>query len=196
MVAVSLLIIQPVGLMARRLLAFGLAVGAVVWIAVVTSSSYAFQSSATRCQIARMNLSFGPLTSEATGQHTATVVLTNRLSRSCALKGYPTIALLDGHGRTLSFSYSHHGDQMITSGKPVEVRVPSGGSALFVFNKYRCDVHVLAIARTLRVALPGSEAVRSMRMRHYPIIDYCNQAASRIVAVSPIERRLQDALAP
>ena len=83
---------------------------------------------------------------------------------------------------------------MITSKKPAEVRVPSKGSATFLFNKYRCDIHQLDVARTLRVALPGSDAVRSLRMRQYPLIEYCREAGSLIVAVSPIERRLEKAL--
>ena len=169
-----------------------LAVLALVCIATLAGRGYASESSVARCQIAHMRMSFGPLVSEMTGQHTASVVLTNRLSSSCALEGYPTIALLDRHGRKLSFTYSHHGDQEITSKKPAEVRVPAGGSAFFAFNKYRCDVRALNVARTLRVALPDSDVVRSVRMRQYPIIDYCKFAPSLTVAVSPIERRLRD----
>jgi hypothetical protein len=168
-----------------------LAVGALVCIAALAGSSYASESSVTGCQIANMRLSFGPLVSEKTGQHTASVVLSNRLSRACTLKGYPTIALLDRHGRKLSFTYSHHGDQEITSKKPAEVRVPAGGSSFFAFNKYRCDVRALDVTRTLRVALPGSDIIRSVRMRQYPIIDYCGKAITPYVAVSPIERHLR-----
>ena len=179
-----------------------LAVGAAACIATLAGCSHASKSTATtskssvtRCQIAHMRLSFGPLVSEATGQSTVSVVLTNRLSHSCTLRGYPTIALLDGRSRKLSFSYSHHGDQMITSKKPAAVRVAAGGSAIFLFNKYRCDVRALNVARTLRVALPGSDIVRPVRMQQYPIITYCRQAPSLTVAVSPIERHLVDAFA-
>ncbi len=170
-----------------------LVVGAVACIATLVGSGYASESSVTRCQIVNLRLSIGPGPTEATGQNTVSVVLTNRLSRSCTLKGYPAIALLDGHGRKLPFSYSHHGDLMITSKKPAEVRVPSGGSALFAFNKYRCDIRELAVARTVRVALPGNDVVRSVRL-HDSDIDYCRQAASLTVAVSPIERHLQNTL--
>jgi hypothetical protein len=141
-----------------------------------------------------MRLSIGPFVTEATGQNTVSVVLTNRLSRSCALKGYPTIALLNGHGRKLSFSYNHRGDQMITSKKPAEVRIPAGGSVVFLFNKYRCDIRRLDVARTLRVALPGSDVVRSLQLQSSTNIDYCREPASLIVAVSPFERQLEHAL--
>lgn len=174
---------------------------AVMCIATLAGCSHASKptattskSSVTRCQIAHMRLSIGPYVTEATGQNTVSVVLTNRLSRSCTLEGYPTIALLDGHGRKLSFTYSHHGDQMITSKKPAEVRVPSKGSAIFLFNKYRCDIRQLDVARTLRVALPGSDVVRAVRLQYSANIDYCREPASLIVAVSPIERRLENAL--
>jgi hypothetical protein len=41
--------------------------------------------------------------------------VSNVSSRSCALAGYPTLALLDRSGRALPFGYRHDGDQMIGS---------------------------------------------------------------------------------
>ena len=186
--------IRLVRLMAMRRATALLAVGTVACIATLAGSGYASGSGVTRCQIAHTRLSVSQPVSEATGQNTVSVVLTNRLSRSCTLKGYPTIGLLDRSSRRLSFTYSHRGDLMITSKKPAEVRVPAGGSALFLFNKYRCDIRALDTARTLRLALPGSDVVRSVGLPRDSHIDYCRQSASLTVAVSPIERHLQNAL--
>jgi len=119
-----------------------------------------------------MSLAMGGLVSEKTEQHTETAVLTNRLSQSCVLRGYPTIALLDGRGRDIPFAYSHSGAQMITHAPPKTVIVPGGGSAFFGFNKDGCQVRVSRIARTLRVALPGSPRQRSTVIPHSGI-EYC-----------------------
>jgi hypothetical protein len=127
----------------------------------------------------------GPLWSEATGQHTASVVVRNE-GPACVLDGYPKLVLLDSLRRPLPFAYTHRGDQMITAAAPRAVRVARGGSAYFVFNKYRCDVASLATARFLRVLLPGSHRWLELRLNHYPIIDYCRERPSLRIAVSPV----------
>jgi len=143
-----------------------------------------------------MRPSQGPLWSEKTGQHTATVVLTNLLTQPCLLRGYPVLEVLDGRGAKLDFVYSHGGDQMITRQARATVRVRAGGSAYFAFNKYRCDLRTLATARTLRIALPGSAAARPLRLTRYPIIDYCGTGFFAVITVSPIERRRADVFLP
>ena len=147
------------------------------------------------CLVSEMRLSVGARWSEATGQNTATVVVTNPSDGPCVLRGYPTIILLDRAGDSLPFTYSHRGDQMITANRPSEIRIREGRAAYFAFNKYRCDIHATAVAATLRVALPGSDVFRSVRLPHYPIIDLCNERPSRIVTVSPIEPKLGGAAA-
>lgn len=133
--------------------------------------------------------------SEATGQHTATFVVANDGDGSCTLRGYPTIVLLDSRGRTLGFSYSHRGDQMITRDRPRTVEIRAGGHAAFAFNKYRCDLHATAVARLARIRLPGAHAWVQVRLAHYPIIDFCRERASLTIAVSPVVARLADAAA-
>ena len=146
------------------------------------------------CRIGQLRLSVGPVWSEETGQHTATIVVRNHHTQPCVLDGYPTLALLTTHGRELPFLYSHRGDQMITAARPTEVRLAADGTAYFAFNKYRCDLHELAIAHSLTVALPGRSARRIVALRSRPTIDYCGRAGpSALVAVSPFVRRLRDA---
>jgi len=133
--------------------------------------------------------------SEATGRHTATFVVVNDSRGACTLRGYPTIVLLDAGGRTLAFSYSHRGDQMITRDAPRSVRVGAGGRAFFAFDKYRCDLRATAVARFALVRLPGVHASERLRLARYPIIDFCAQRASLTIAVSPIVARIVDAAA-
>jgi hypothetical protein len=137
------------------------------------------------CSGVGWHLHAGELWSEATGQHTATIAVANA-GPACTLDGYPRIVLLDARRRPLAFRYTHRGDQMITEARPQPVRVAHGGTVYFAFNKYRCDIGSLATARFVRVLLPGSRRWLELRMSRYPIIDYCREAISLRVAVSPI----------
>ena len=136
----------------------------------------------------------GPPWSEATGQHTAAIVVRNGSASPCSLDGYPRLELRDSSGRVLAFRFSHAGDQMVTSARPRRVTVRGGGRAFFVLNKYRCDIRSSAAARFLRVLLPGSRQWLRLRLPRYPILDYC--AAERVslkVAVSPVVSALREA---
>jgi Protein of unknown function (DUF4232) len=109
------------------------------------------------CQPSQLRIRIGPEVSPATGQNPLSIVLTNRSAKPCMVKGYPAIAFVDAHGKRLPFRVSHRGDQMVTSRPPVAVWVRPHRSAFFVLNKYRCDLGNLAVAKKLRVALPGSQ---------------------------------------
>jgi hypothetical protein len=131
-------------------------------------------------------MSIGPFVSEATGQHTLQIQLVNHGS-ACSLKGYPTIELLDPRGRALAFTYSHKGDQMIPEASPKRVNLTTGKSAYFELNKYRCDIQAIDGAASIRVALPGSRAATTVVFpKGTRSIDYCHEAPSLTVAVSPI----------
>jgi hypothetical protein len=142
------------------------------------------------------SLSLGPLGSEPTGQHTAPLVVTRTGSNACTLSGYPTVVLQGAHGRTLDFRYSHHGDLVVSARPPRAVYVGAGGSAFFLVNKYRCDVRAAALARRILVRLPGVRGWLSIRLPHYPMIDYCPvEGASTSIAVSPVVANLRQAAA-
>jgi Protein of unknown function (DUF4232) len=142
------------------------------------------------CHIGQMRLRMGPLVSEKTEQHTASVELTSIASDACTLDGYPVITLLDGRRTLLPFTYSHRGDLMISAARPAAVIVKAAGSAFFAFNKNACINFTTRIARTLRIAFPGSRVTQSILLPRYPIIDYCRDDPGGHVAVSPIVPRL------
>lgn len=115
--------------------------------------------------------------------------MTNELAAACTIEGYPTIALFDAAGNELYFVYSHRGDQMVSGRRPTNVSVPAGGAAYFRFNKYRCDIHEVSVARKLQLALPGSAETLTVRLPPYPRMSYCpTDAPSQTIAVSAITR--------
>jgi hypothetical protein len=170
-------------------LAARVAVAAAFLAAALVSSSAAHTSTAGSCAF---RLVAGPPWSEATGQHTLTLVLRNTATASCHVNGYPRVTLRTAGGRKLGFVYRDGGDQMLTHNPPHWVAVDERGSVFFAINKYRCDVRATAVARLAQVELPGSPSVISVRLPHYPVLDYCPaQAAGIGVDVSPIEPSLR-----
>jgi Domain of unknown function (DUF4232) len=156
-----------------------------------TSSSAAGRVSAPRCVASQLRLKLGPLVSEKTEQHTATFALTNMVRSGCSLDGYPTVTLTDAVGRLLPFTYGHHGDQMITAAPPTPVRVPGGGSAYFELNKNACVSFTRRVASEINVRLPGSQRTLSLRLPHYPLLDYCPPGEPGDgITVSPLEPTL------
>jgi hypothetical protein len=142
------------------------------------------------CSLGSLTLRRGPLVSEKTGgQATLPLVMTERAATSCVLYGYPSVTLLDGSGRLIPFRYAHNGDEMITGARPKPLTLRTGTSAYVALNKTGCQVHTTRVARTLRVALPGSRRTKTISLRRYPILDYCGRGFFGRVAVSPFERR-------
>jgi hypothetical protein len=162
-------------------------------IAVAALANASAGTAINSCRIGKMQLAIGPPVSEKTEQHTATVTLTNIAPTLCRLDGYPTITLFDSRGRLLPFIYSHRGDQMITGTHPPSIDLRSRVPAFVAFNKNVCVGRTTRLARTLRVALPVSQASRSIRLPRYPIIDFCPTGdPGATITVSPIEPSLKD----
>ncbi|MGN6445066.1 DUF4232 domain-containing protein [Amnibacterium sp.] len=158
--------------------------------AVAASAGAARQEAGSACSLSALRLKIGGLVSEKTGgQATLPLVLTSRAATPCVLDGYPSIALFDRHGHLLPFAYRHNGDQMITGALPKLVQMQRGTSAYIGLNKIGCQVYTTRNARMLRIALPGSSETRTLRLQHYPILNYCGRGFFSRVAVSPFERR-------
>jgi Domain of unknown function (DUF4232) len=158
--------------------------------AVAASGGVAGQHARRPCSLSGLRLRIGRLVSEKTGaQATLPLVLTKRSATPCVLDGYPSIALFDRHGHRLRFTYRHNGDEMITVALPKPVPMQRGTSAYFGLNKTGCQVYTTRNARALRIAIPGSGETKTLRLNHYPILNYCGQGVFARVAVSPFERR-------
>jgi hypothetical protein len=136
--------------------------------------------------------------SPKTQQHAENVFLTNRLSQTCRLNGYPTIKLLDREGRALPFLYRHAGDQMVTNTRPKTVSIPPGGRAVFVFNNNTCvltPASKVRLAKTLLIQLPGSRQTKAARIPRSFTYSCAANDLGRILTVSPIEPSLTAASA-
>jgi hypothetical protein len=192
----------------RRLLgAAGVAIAAALGLSVYALLGAGTNSAATAargspqavvgCGVSSgWTLSLSQLWSEPTGQHTAPLIVTRNGSSACTVSGYPTVRLLDAQGRPLPFRYGHHGDLVVSARPPRTVHVGAGKSAFFLLNKYRCDARATADARMLRVKLPGVRGWLSLRLPHYPMLDYCPvRGPSTSIAVSPLVAGLQRAVA-
>lgn len=164
---------------------------AALTISITGASSASGGAPSPRCAPSQLRLTLGPLISEKTEQHTAAFALANAARSSCSLDGYPTVTLLDSAGRVLPFQYGHRGDQMITAAAPKPVNEPGGGSAYFELNKNACVSFTRRQAAEIHVRLPGSNGSLSLRLPHYPFIDYCPPGdPGDGITLSPLEPTL------
>jgi Protein of unknown function (DUF4232) len=130
--------------------------------------------------------------SPTTGAHPIALRLVDRGAGSCFLRGYPSVALSDGHG-VIPFVYSHRGDAIVTSRAPRRVLLRPGASAYVLLDKFRCDVGDRRVSTRAQLWIGGASthghAVALSAMR----IALCKPgipAEGRIVHVSPFEPTL------
>ena len=148
----------------------------------------------SRCAVSQLTLAWGGPTSEATGQHTLPLVLTNTSRTGCHLFGYPGISLIDANGRILPLQYVWGGDQMVTSSPPVMVEIAPAASAYIVTNKYRCDTSDYMHAVKARVIPPDDTAFLQVSLVNNVPMDYCGQGdPGSILHISPVEPSFQAA---
>ena len=134
------------------------------------------------CQAAHLSVQPGPPVSEATGQHTRDWSFTN-LAAPCVLDGYPAVSALDQDRRVLGYAYTHSGDQMTTGATPQPVYLPEGSAAWIRMNKYRCDIAVGDTTTTFQLSMPSGGGTLDIPGS----LDYCADAPSLTIAVSPFE---------
>ena len=144
------------------------------------------------CRIQQFRVTLGPPISEATGQHTLALMLTNR-GRSCTLFGIPTLWFEDARGR-IPFQLRTGTDQMIRASYALPVNVRRGGSAWVVINHYRCDLGSKRAAGVIRVGLTGASRADTVRIavrNPYERVDYCGQGdPGSTITVAPFEPTL------
>jgi hypothetical protein len=149
------------------------------------------------CRTSKLALALGPEISEATGQHTLALRLTNRGRANCVLDGYPRVTLRD-HAGQIPFSISHGGDQMITSRRPARVVVRPRGLAIVVLNQYRCDRGGLRAADVVSIGLADATRAPTSSITisdPYRKPNYCGRGdPGSTLTVSPFEPSLRAAL--
>jgi hypothetical protein len=140
------------------------------------------------CSAGQLAVSWGGPVSEATGQHTVSLVISNNSTRGCYLFGYPQVAVVDKAGRTLPLQYQTSGDQMVTSAAPTHVDLGPNGRGYVTVNKYRCDVGDLMLASVIQITPPGVTSSFSVSLEGNVSMAYCGPGdPGSIVHVSPFE---------
>lgn len=141
------------------------------------------------CRIQQFTVSVGPKVSEATGQHTLALRLTNR-GNSCTLYGRPALWFEDSHGG-IPFQLRTGTDQMIAATYALPVVVRRGGSAWVVINHYRCDLGVKRAASVIRIGLQDaaySATIRFTIRDPFRQIDYCGRVdPGSTITIAPFE---------
>jgi Domain of unknown function (DUF4232) len=169
-----------------------------VLVAAVVGTAGCGDSHATApCRSTQMTLSYGEAISPASGNAPRSFVLTNMASEPCLLRGYPTVAVFDAHGR-IPFPIHHGPDMMISSRGPRVVRVAAHHSALFILNKFRCDGGTRRAGTTVRIGLPGQPVSRrlSVGIPFYPVLGYCGKGdGESVLTASPMVSTLAAAMA-
>jgi hypothetical protein len=179
-----------------------IALGNLVQLVRDEAASYT-RPAAAPCRLSQFAVAVGPYVSEATGQHTLALRLTNRGSRTCAFDGYPRVTVYDAAGE-IPFVITH-GDQMVSSRPPKPIVVRPGGHAFVVMNKYRCDRGAVPGTRTLRIRIgsgrrvAGSASIAFGNLHTMPmpyrIPDYCGRGdPGSTLAVSPFVGTVRAAL--
>lgn len=151
---------------------------------------------AAPCDVAAgWRLSVASRWSEPTMQLTLPLLLTRTGSSGCTVRGYPAVVLLDSHRHVIPFRFSHRGDMVVARQRPRSVDVRGHGSAAFLLNKTICQTRDIAVARRLRVRLPGVSGWIPLQLPRHRGLDFCRGAVFTTVAVSPIVGRLAQAVA-
>src|SRR6202035_4232010 len=141
----------------------------------------------TRCSAGQLAVRWGGPVSEATGQNTVSLTISNISADGCYLFGYPQVALADNAGRVLPLQYQNSGDQMVTSAPPAHVDLGPNGLAYVTVNKYRCDTTDLMHASVLRLTPPGLTASFTVSLAGNVPMDYCGPGDPGFtVHVSPV----------
>jgi hypothetical protein len=144
------------------------------------------------CRIQQFSVAIGRRISEATGQHTLALRLTNR-GRACTLFGIPALWFEDAHGR-IPFELRTGTDQMIAAPYPLPVQVRRGGNAWVVINHYRCDLGGKRAAGVIRIGLNGAAHANTARFlvrNPYEKVDYCGKGdPGSTITVAPFEPTL------
>lgn len=177
----------------RRMIVIGL----LVPVCVAAGAARGAHAVLPSCHTSQFTVRFGPLVSEATGQHTITLRLINRGRRACVVVGYPKISVYDRAG-PIPFAITHDGDQMVTARRPKPIIVRHGRAAFVVLNHYRCDRGDVRTAAILRIGIGRvtQSGMATIQMTDPDRrLDYCGRGdPGSTLAVSPFVPTLRAGL--
>gem|GEM_PF-4315990 len=139
-----------------------------------------------------LKIGVGGQVSPATGEHAVMVTLVNAATSTCQLFGYPSVTLLTNSGRTMPFSFVRGQSQYMSNKPPSIVTLAPGAKAYVEVTKYRCDLREITSAATLRLVVPMTGQVLSIRQpsaQGVGTLSYCaggSHGPGNLVSVSPV----------
>jgi len=105
------------------------------------------------------------------------------------MRGYPQVALLDSHGKKLSFTDRKGGDELILGGSPKTVTLAPGMRAYVEILENTCTFHPTAIVSRIRLSLPGHSRTETAGFRSSGF-EHCrsNDPSGDVLHISAIGR--------
>jgi hypothetical protein len=137
----------------------------------------------------QLRLAHGATVEGGTQQLAAQFVLRNISSRTCSMRGYPQVALLDGRGKPLSFTDRKGGNELMMSAPPKTVTLAPGIRAFVLILENTCTYHPTAIVSRIRLSLPGHSKTETAGFRSTGF-EHCrsNDPSGQVLHISAIER--------
>ena len=166
-------------------------VGLVIMLGLVGTPSQA-SIRTPACSTMNLSLGFGERVSAMTGEAATLFTLTNRGKSTCHLFGHPGVSFYDSKGRVLPFRYTWTGTQYVAHTAPKMVVLPPGARAYFLVAKYRCDIGIAMVAKTIRVYPPNMKKQlvgRAAPSANFGSMNYCKggpKDPGQLVEVSPV----------
>jgi hypothetical protein len=145
---------------------------------------------APACSMNQLRLAHGGFAEGGTQQLAALFALRNISSRACSMRGYPRAALLDSHGKKLSFTDRKGGDEQGWNGSPKTVTLDPGMRAVVLILENTCTFGPTAIVSRIRLSLPAHAKTETARFRSSTDFEYCrsNDPSGDVLHISPVER--------
>ena len=180
---------MKIGPTSHRWLAIAACLASFISLGVAPSEA----STATpTCSTMNLSLGHGDKHSEATGENAVLFILTNHGKFTCHLYGHPGVSLYDNKGRVMPFRYTWAGTQYVSQAPPKMVVLRPGARAYFLVAKYRCDIGLVMVAKTIRVYPPNT--TQQLVGNAAPFVDaggfwYCKggpKDPGQLVEVSPV----------
>jgi hypothetical protein len=141
------------------------------------------------CQDARFVTKLVQGVSPQTGEHGVIVQFVYLGSTPCALRGYPTVALLASNRTSIPFDYRDAGGPYLTHRAPRTLELRPEDSVVAAIAKYRCDTKPTRTATQVLFTLPDSHQRLDAALDQGSVegLDYCPAEISRTIYISPFE---------
>jgi Protein of unknown function (DUF4232) len=138
----------------------------------------------------QLRLAHGGFAEGGTQQLAAAFVLKNISSRACSMRGYPQVALLDSHGKKLSFTDRKGVNELGMGAPPKTVTLAPGMRASVLILENTCTFQPTAIVSRIRLSLPAHSKTETAGFRPSTDFEHCreNDPSGQVLHVAAMDR--------